>query len=51
VLLLYSESLGFITLVEVLALTPDISEGGTSKRARTVEGSDPLDFFGSSLNY
>jgi len=50
VLLLYSESLGFITVAEVLALTPDVSEGGASKRARTAEGSDPLDFFGSSLN-
>jgi hypothetical protein len=50
-LLLYSESLGFITLVEVLALAPDVSEGGASKRARTAEGSNPLDFFGSSLNY
>jgi hypothetical protein len=51
VLLLYSESLGFITLVEVLAIAPDVSEGGASKRARTAEGSDPLHFFGSSLNY
>jgi hypothetical protein len=50
VLLLYSESLGFITVAEVLALAPDISEGGASKRARTAEGSDPLDFFGSALN-
>jgi hypothetical protein len=49
VLLLYTESIGFITLVEVLALTPDVSEGGASKRAMTAEGSDPLDFFGSSL--
>ena len=49
-LLLYSESLGFITDAEVLTLTPDVSEGGASKRARTAEGSDPLDFFGSSLN-
>jgi hypothetical protein len=49
--LLYSESLRFITLVEVLALVPDVSDGGASKRARTAEGSDPLDFFGSSLNY
>jgi hypothetical protein len=48
-LLLYSESLGFITLVEVFALATDVSEGGASKRARTAEGSDPLDFFGSSL--
>jgi hypothetical protein len=48
-LLLYSESLGFITLAEVLALAPDVSEGGASKRARTAEGSDALDFFGSSL--
>ena len=50
VLLLYSESLGFITVAEVLALAQDVSEGGASKRARTAEGSDPLDFFGSSLN-
>jgi len=50
VLLLYSESLGFITVAEVLALAPDVSEGGASKRARTAEGSDPLDFFNSSLN-
>jgi len=50
VLLLYSESLGFITVAEVLALVPDVSEGGVSKRARTAEGSDPLDFFSSSLN-
>ena len=50
VLLLYSESLGFITVAEVLALAPDVSEGGVSKRARTAEGNDPLDFFGSSLN-
>ena len=49
-LLLYSESLGFITDTEVLTLAPDISEGGASKRARTAEGSDPLDFFGRSLN-
>jgi len=50
VLLLYSESLGFITVAEVLVLAPDFSEGGASKRARTAEGSDPLDFFGSSRN-
>jgi len=50
VLLLYSESPGFTTVVEVLALAPDVSEGGASKRARTAEGSDSLDFFGSSLN-
>jgi len=50
VLLLYSDSLGFITVDEVLALAPDVSEGGASKKARTAEGSDPLDFFGSSLN-
>ena len=50
VLLLYSESLEFITVAEVLAFAPDFSEGGASKRARTAEGSDPLDFFGSSLN-
>ena len=49
-LLLYSDSLGFITVDEVLALAPDVSEGGASKKARTAEGSDPLDFFGSSLN-
>jgi hypothetical protein len=48
--LLYSESLEFITVAEVLALTPDVSKGGASKRARTAEGSDPLDIFGSSLN-
>ena len=48
VLLLYSESLGFVTVAEVLA--PDVSEGGASKRARTAEGSDPLDFFDSSHN-
>jgi len=35
VLLLYSESLGFITVAEVLALAPDVSESGASKRART----------------
>jgi hypothetical protein len=50
VLLLYSESLVFITVAEVLALAPDVSEGGASKRAKTAEGSDPLDFFGNSLN-
>ena len=50
VLLLYPESLAFITDAEVLALTPDISEVGASKRARTAEESDPLDFFSSSLN-
>jgi hypothetical protein len=50
VLLLYSESLGFITVANVLALAPDVSEGGASKRARTAKGSDPLDFFDSSLN-
>jgi hypothetical protein len=50
VLLLYSESLGFITVAEVLAVAPDVSEGGASKRARTAEGSDPLDFCNSSLN-
>jgi hypothetical protein len=50
VLLQYSESPGFITVAEVLALAPDVSEDGASKRARTAEGSDPLDFFGSSLN-
>ena len=49
-LLLYAESLGFMTVAEVLALTPDVSEGGASKRARTAEGNDPLDFFRSSLN-
>jgi hypothetical protein len=49
VLLLYSELLGFITHAEVLALAPDVSEGEASKRARTAQGSDPLDFFGSSL--
>jgi len=49
VLLPYSESLGFITVAEVLAIAPDVSEGGASKRARTAEGSDPH-FFGSSLN-
>jgi hypothetical protein len=49
-LLLYFESLGFITAAEVLALASDVSEGGASKRTRTTEGSDPLDFFGSSLN-
>jgi hypothetical protein len=30
VLLLYSESLGLITVAEVLALAPDVSEGGAS---------------------
>jgi hypothetical protein len=50
VLLLYSKSLGFITFAEVLALAPDVSEGGTSKRAKTTEGSNPLDFLSSSLN-
>jgi hypothetical protein len=50
VLLLYSESLGVIAVAEVLALAPDASECGASKRARTAEGSDLLDFFGSSLN-
>jgi hypothetical protein len=50
VLLLYSESLGFITVAEVLAFPLDVSEGEASKRARTAEGSDHLDFFGSSLN-
>ena len=50
VLLLYSESLGFITVAEVLALAPVVSEGGASKKARTAEGSDPLDFFDSSVN-
>jgi hypothetical protein len=50
VLLLYSESLGFITVAEVLALGPDVSEDEATKWARTAEGSDPLDFFGSSLN-
>jgi hypothetical protein len=50
VLLLYFGSLGFITVAEVLALVPDVSEGGASMRARTAEGSNPLDFFGSSLN-
>jgi hypothetical protein len=49
-LLLYFESLGFITVAEVLALAPDVSEGGASKRERTAEGSNLLDFFGSSLN-
>jgi hypothetical protein len=49
-LLLYSESLGFITVAEVLALAPDVSEGGAFKRARTAEGIDPLHIFGSSLN-
>jgi hypothetical protein len=48
-LLLYTESVGFITLVEVLALATDVSEGGASKRARTAEGNYLLDFFGSSL--
>jgi hypothetical protein len=50
VLLLYSESLGFIIVAELLAFEPDVSEGGASKRARTAEGSDPLDFFSSFLN-
>ena len=50
VLLQYSESLGFISVAEVLALAQDVSEGGASKRARTAEGSDLLDFFGSSRN-
>jgi hypothetical protein len=50
VLLLYFASLGFITVALVLALAPDISEGGASMRARATEGIDPLDFFGSSLN-
>jgi hypothetical protein len=50
VLLLYFESLGFITVAEVLALAPNISDGGASMRARTAVGSDPPDFFGSSLN-
>jgi hypothetical protein len=45
VVLLYSESLGFITVAEVLALAPDVSEGGASKRAMIAEGSDTLDFF------
>jgi hypothetical protein len=49
VLQLYSESLGFITVAEVLALAPGVSEGGASKRVRIAEGSDPLDFYGSSL--
>jgi hypothetical protein len=49
-MLLYYESLGFITVAEVLALAPDVSDDGASNRARTAEGSDPLDFFGSSLN-
>jgi hypothetical protein len=49
VLLLYTESHGFIAFVEVLALATDVSEGGASKRARTAEGNDPLDFFSSSL--
>jgi len=30
VLLLNSESLGFIAVAEVLALAPDVSEGGAS---------------------
>jgi len=42
VLLLYSESLEFITVAEVLALGPDVSEDEATKRARTAEGSDPL---------
>jgi hypothetical protein len=50
VLLLYSESLGFITVAEVLALAPDVSECEASKRARTAERSDHLDIFASSLN-
>jgi hypothetical protein len=50
VLLLYSESLGLITVAEVFALTPDVSESEACKRARTAEGSDPLYFFGSALN-
>jgi hypothetical protein len=38
--LLYSESLGFITVAEVLALAPDVSEGRASNKAWTGEGSD-----------
>ena len=49
VLLLYSESLGFITVAEVLALAPDVSESGASKRQGLLE-EVILDFFGSSRN-
>jgi hypothetical protein len=49
VLLLYTESLGFITVVEVLALAPEAGKGGAAERARTADGADPLDFFGRQV--